>query len=81
MILHNYNIIVQPVETDDGSIFEARIRELPDVVEYAETFNDAYELAIDTIKTTAEAFAEAGRSMPGECSSTLPAKQKNAHNN
>ncbi|NCC36887.1 MAG: toxin-antitoxin system HicB family antitoxin [Chloroflexia bacterium] len=61
---HDYNITVRRVGTDDGPSFEARIRELPDVAEYAETFNDAYELAIDTIETTAEAFAEAGRAMP-----------------
>ena len=61
---HDYSITVRRVVADDGPCFEARIRELPDVAEYADTFSEAYELAIDTIETTAEAFAETGHAMP-----------------
>lgn len=44
--------------------FEARVRELPDVAEYADTHEEAYALALDTISTTATIFAEKGRAMP-----------------
>ncbi|BAU57114.1 hypothetical protein HH1059_04410 [Halorhodospira halochloris] len=61
---HDYNITVRQVHEEDGPCFEARVRELPDVAEYADTFQEAYELAIDTIATTAEALAEQGKRMP-----------------
>lgn len=44
--------------------FEARVRELPDVAEYADTYEEAYALALDTISTTAIIFAEKGLVMP-----------------
>ena len=61
---HDYNITVRQTHEEDGPCFEARVRELPDVAEYAETFQEAYDLAIDTIETTAEAMADQGRCMP-----------------
>ena len=61
---HDYNITVRQVHDEDGACFEARVRELPDVAEHGETFQEAYELAIDTIETTAEALADQGRRMP-----------------
>jgi len=62
---HDYGITVRRFEDDNGHpYFEARVRELPDVAEYAGSFQEAYELAIDTIETTAQIFAEQGRKMP-----------------
>ena len=62
---YNYSIIIRRVEDEEGGpCFEARIRELPDVAEYADSFHEAYELAIDAIETTAQALAEQGRKMP-----------------
>lgn len=62
---YKYSIIVQRVKDDEsGPCFEAKVRELPDVAEYADSFQEAYELAIDTIETTAQALAEQGRKMP-----------------
>ena len=60
----NYNISIRRVLVDDEELFEARIRELPDATEYADTMEEAYELALDTIETTAEIFAEQGRPFP-----------------
>ena len=60
----NYNISIRRVLVDEDQLFEARIRELPDVTEYADTMEEAYELALDTIETTAEIFAEQGRAFP-----------------
>ncbi|UYM17570.1 toxin-antitoxin system HicB family antitoxin [Endozoicomonas euniceicola] len=61
---HSYNITVRRADFDGELFFEARVKELPDVAEYADTFDEAYALAIDTIETTAEVFAEKGKAMP-----------------
>ena len=62
---YNYSITVRRIEDEhEEPCFEARVRELPDVAEYADSFQEAYELAVDTIETTAHALAEQGRKMP-----------------
>lgn len=60
----NYNISIRFGSFDGEDCFEARVRELPDVVEYADSYTEAYGLAIDTIATTATIFSEKGLSMP-----------------
>jgi predicted HicB family RNase H-like nuclease len=59
-----YSITVRQIEVDGQELFEARVRELPDVVDFGDTWQEAYELAVDTIETTAEFMAEEGRQMP-----------------
>jgi predicted RNase H-like HicB family nuclease len=59
-----YNITVRRGEHEGEVLYEARVKELPDLVEYGETFDEAYELAIDAIETTASILAEKGRTMP-----------------
>jgi predicted HicB family RNase H-like nuclease len=59
-----YTISVRRGEFEGEVCFEARVRELPDVAEYADTFEEAYALAIDTIETTADILAQKGRSLP-----------------
>lgn len=59
-----YNITVRKDWFDDELCFEARVAELPDVAEYADSFGEAYALAIDTLEVTAEIFASQGKSMP-----------------
>lgn len=44
--------------------FEAKVKELPDLAEYADSWQEAYELALDAIDTTATLLAEQGRDMP-----------------
>lgn len=61
---HSYNITVRRANFDGEVLFEARVKELPDVAEYAETADEAYALAIDTIETTAKIFAEKGFFQP-----------------
>jgi len=61
---HAYNITVRRDEFEGETLYEARVKELPDLIEYGETFEEAYELALDTINTTAEVMAEKGRAMP-----------------
>jgi predicted HicB family RNase H-like nuclease len=61
---HAYNITVRRGDFEGEMCFEARVKELPDLAEYGDTFEEAYQLAIDAIETTAEIFAEKGKSMP-----------------
>jgi len=59
-----YTITVRKGLFDNEECFEARVAELPDVVEYADSFDEAYALAIDTIETTAAIFEEQGKTIP-----------------
>jgi|GEM_PF-1028465 len=61
---HSYTISVRRDTFDGEKLFEARVKELPDVSEYGESFEDAYDLAVDTIETAADAYAEQGRAFP-----------------
>ena len=60
----SYNISVRRGLFEGEQCFEARVAELPDVVEYADSYSEAYELALDAIEVTAHYFAEQGRDMP-----------------
>lgn len=59
-----YTISVRKGDFDGEVLFEAKIKELPDVAEYADSYEEAYSLAIDTLEITAEAFLEQGHLMP-----------------
>lgn len=59
-----YNISVRRGCFDGEMLFEARVKEFPDLVEYGESFVEAYQLAIDAIETTATVFVEQGTAMP-----------------
>ncbi len=59
-----YNIITRRVVVDGQPLFEARVKEFPDVREYAEDLMEAYELVVDTIQATAEAFEQIDRALP-----------------
>ncbi len=59
---HEYNITIKY----DGvtKMFTAKVLELPDVCEYGDHPMEVYELALDTIRVTAEMFSDKGRPMP-----------------
>ena len=59
-----YGIEVRRRTIDGEAVFEARVRELPDVAEYADTADEARALALDTIATTAKVLAGKGKAMP-----------------
>ena len=61
---HAYNISIRRGTFEGEVLFEARVKELPDVAEYGETYAEAYDLAVDTIETAADAYAEQGRAFP-----------------
>ncbi len=69
---HAYNITIRRATFEGEVLFEARVKELPDLAEYGESFDEAYELAVDAIETAAEAFAEKGRDFP---SAMVPADE------
>lgn len=60
----DYTVSIRRGRFDDETCFEARVQELPDVAEYADSYEEAYQLALDTIQTTAHIFAEQGKRMP-----------------
>lgn len=59
-----YNIVVRKGDFEGEVCFEARVAELPDIAEYADTHAEAYALAIDTIEVTAEVLGQQGKAMP-----------------
>jgi len=59
-----YTIDLKKIQVEGQAIFEARIQELPEVAEYAETPTEAYDLAVDTIETAIEICRQDGRKMP-----------------
>ena len=61
---HAYNITIRKGDFDGEVYFEARVKELPDLTEYADSHDEAYQLVVDAIETTAEVFQEKGREMP-----------------
>ena len=61
---HEYNVTVRKIVHEGEILFEARVKELPDVCECGETMKEAYDLAVDTIETAAQMYAEARRPFP-----------------
>lgn len=59
-----YTITVQKRNIDGDVCYEARVKELPDQIVYGDTHNEAYDLIIETIETTAVLFAKIGKPMP-----------------
>jgi len=60
----NYNVSIRRGKFGGEICYEARVKELPDLAEYGDSFKEVYDLAIDAIEATAEIFAEKGRAMP-----------------
>jgi hypothetical protein len=61
---HAYNITIRRATFEGEALFEARVKELPDLIEYGESLGEAYDLAVDAIATAAAAFADKGRTFP-----------------
>ena len=62
--LPSYEIIIKKGNFENGDCFEARVRELPDLLAHAETYEDAYLEIQDLIEVTAESCAEDGKVIP-----------------
>ena len=59
-----YGVRIRHAEFDGEWLYEASVREFPDLTEYAETFEAAYALMMDAIATASEMLAEQGREVP-----------------
>lgn len=59
-----YNINLRRVSIDGEMLYEARVREFPDATEYAETAQEAYELALDTVEASLEILQDQGKAPP-----------------
>lgn len=59
-----YAITIQNIEVDGDNFYEATVRELPDLRDYSDSSDGAYELAIDSIATAHEMYREEGRAFP-----------------
>ena len=59
-----YSITVRKGLFDSEECFQAQLAELPDIAEYADSFDEAYTLALDTIETTATIFEQQGKAHP-----------------
>lgn len=66
---HRYTITIKLVTLDEGDQFEAVVAELPDLVEYGETYDQAYALAADSIEELYKAAKEQGRDFPAPAAS------------
>lgn len=61
---HAYSIEIRRGTFEGEICFQARVLELPDLYEYADSYDEAYSLVIEAIAMTAEALAEQGKQMP-----------------
>lgn len=66
---HRYTITIKLVTLDEGDQFEAVVAELPDLVEYGETCEQAYALVADSIEELYKAAKEQGRDFPAPAAS------------
>lgn len=53
-----YGISVSQEHIEGNLYYVARVEELPDVTEFGDTHEEAYELVLDTLKTAYEMFGE-----------------------
>lgn len=62
--VEKYEISLKTENIDGEKLYVARVDELPDVEEYADTYDMALTLVLDTIRTTQKFFNEKGMSFP-----------------
>ena len=60
----DYTVLIRRELIDDDMYYVARIKELPDVAEYALTRDEALDLAYETISLSQKMFIEQGLSFP-----------------
>jgi predicted RNase H-like HicB family nuclease len=58
-----YTIEISQANFDGEQLYQATVKEFPDIAEYAETYEEAHALILDAIATTEEILAERRTSM------------------
>ena len=61
---HDYTIYISYALFDGEWLYEATVKELPNVTDYAETHERALELILETITLTKKSFDEMGMEFP-----------------
>lgn len=59
-----YTIEIRLGEFEDETCYEAKVKELPSLAEYADSYEEAYALVLDSIETLAAMYADQGRDFP-----------------
>lgn len=60
----SYSIEIRRGNFDGEDCFQARVKEIPYLEEYADSYEEAYALVIDSIETTAAEMEATGKVMP-----------------
>ena len=60
----DYHIVTSRIVEDGEVYFRATVKEFPDIDEYADTSQDAYELALDTISSLVDLALDMGHDYP-----------------
>lgn len=68
----DYTVLIRRELIDDDMYYVARIKELPDVAEYALTRDEALDLAYETISLSQKMFIEQGLSFPEPIKIAVP---------
>lgn len=61
---HKYNITIRLGEFEGEECYQATVKEIPSLSEYADTYEEAYALITDAIETLSEMYAEQGKVFP-----------------
>ncbi|MGY2400139.1 toxin-antitoxin system HicB family antitoxin [Pseudomonas sp. SDO5271_S396] len=59
-----YSIEIRSGNFEGEDCFQARVKEIPYLEEYADTYEEAYALVIDSLEQTAIEMKETGKTMP-----------------
>lgn len=59
-----YSILIKKVKIDNETLFVAEVKELPDLREYAYSYHEAYELALEGIEILSELAQDMHRGFP-----------------
>lgn len=60
----SYSILIRMRTLEEEDCYEAKVLEFPDLIEYADTYEEAYELIIDAVETTQAILTEKNREIP-----------------
>ncbi len=61
---HSYGIVVRRIKSGEDYIYKGTVTELPDIATFEDSYEAAYELALDAIESLYEAANEEDRSFP-----------------
>jgi predicted RNase H-like HicB family nuclease len=69
--IQNYSIDISPATLGNSQYYIATVKELPDLVEYGKTYEEAHSLVVDSIEMLYNMAIEQNRNFPGLDSNTV----------